>query len=142
MDTFDNETQRFGLRWTKAISKSWLRTLSLDFTNETFVVGNDKGTSRSLVPTIAFDHKRSDRDLFPGSGRRLGAELRGTDPVLGSDASYLQTSVWARWISSFGSRNRILTRLNVGVTTTGDFAGLPPSVRFFAGGDESVRGFD
>jgi len=142
VDTFDNETQRFGLRWTKAINKSWLRTLSLDFTNESFIVGNDKDTSRSLVPAIAFDHKRSDRDLFPSSGRRLGAELRGTGAVLGSDTSYLQSSAWARWISSFGSENRILTRLNVGVTTAGDFAGLPPSVRFFAGGDESVRGFD
>lgn len=142
VDTFDNEMQRLGLRWTKALSKSWLRTLSLDLSNESFAVGSDVKTSRSFVPAIAFDHKRSDRDIFPGRGRRLGMEFRGTDPALGSDASYMQVSTWMRWVSSFGSRNRVLTRLNAGATTTGDFGGLPPSVRFFAGGDESVRGFD
>ncbi len=142
IDAFDNETQRVGVRWTKAIRESWLRTLSVDASRETFEVGEDKDTISSIVPAITFDHKRSDRDIFPQRGRRLGVELRGTDEAIGSSMSFVQATVWMRWIRSFGESNRLLARLNAGVTASDDFADLPPSIRFFAGGDESVRGFD
>lgn len=142
IDTFDNETQRFGVRWSKAMSDTWLRTLSVDASRESFEVGEDVDTSRLIVPAISFDHKRADRDIFPRQGRRLGFEVRGTDEAIGSSTSYVQATAWARWIRSFGQGNRLLARLNAGVTGSGDFSQLPPSVRFFAGGDESVRGFD
>jgi translocation and assembly module TamA len=38
-------------------------------------------------------------------------------------------------------RSRILARASFGITRKSDFDELPPSVRFFAGGDESIRGF-
>lgn len=93
------------------------------------------------MPSVSFDHKHSDRDIFPRQGRRLGIELRGTDQVLGSNTSYLQATIWMRFIRSFGSGNRLIARLNAGAISSSNFAELPPSVRFFAGGDESVRGF-
>ncbi len=141
-DTFDNEAQRVGLRWSKAMSDTWIRTLSLDASNESFNVGEDVDTSRLVVPGVSFDQKISDRDVFPTRGRRLGMELRGTDEVIGSTTSYLQATIWARWIKSFGDGNRLLARLNAGVTSSKNFSRLPPSVRFFAGGDDSVRGYD
>ena len=56
--------------------------------------------------------------------------------------AFLRTSVWARWIKSFGEKHRVLLRFNGGMLTTDSFDRLPPTIRFFAGGDESVRGFD
>ena len=141
-DTFDNEAQRLGIRWTKAMGESWLRTLSLDANRESFNVGEDTDTTLSIVPAITFDQKRSDRDIFPLHGRRLGIELRGTDESIGSSMSFVQATIWMRWIRSFGQGNRVLARLNAGTTDSNDFEELPPSIRFFAGGDESVRGFD
>jgi translocation and assembly module TamA len=141
-DTFDNEIQRLGMRWTNAMTDTWLRTLSVDASRESFIVGEDIETSRAIVPAITFDQKRSDRDIFPRSGHRLGAELSGTDKSIGSTMSYVQATAWMRWIHSFGDHTRLLARLNAGVTKSDDFSELPPSVRFFAGGDESIRGFD
>jgi translocation and assembly module TamA len=141
-DTFDSEEQRIGLRWTKVMGEKWLRTLSLDATNESFDIGDDVRTSRFIVPGLAFDQKIADRDVFPNKGRRFGIEFRGTDEALGSTTSYLQTTIWARWIRSIGSKNRLLLRLDAGATSSRDFDLLPPSVRFFAGGDQSVRGYD
>ena len=140
-DTFDSELQRLGVRLTKVLSPTWLRTFSVDFSNESFNIGEAVDTRRSIVPAIAFDHKLADRDVFPHAGRRLGIELRGTDPAIGSQFAFLRTSVWARWIRSFGNGNRLLLRFNGGILTTDSFENLPPTVRFFAGGDESVRGF-
>lgn len=141
-DTFDNEVERLGVRWSKSMSESWLRTLSVDASRESFVVGEDIDTTRLVVPAINFDQKRSDRDIFPLRGRRLGMELRGTDEAIGSSISFAQATVWMRWIRSFGTGNRLLARFNAGVTESSDFSEMPPSIRFFAGGDESVRGFD
>ena len=142
IDTFDNETQRVGVRWSKAMSDTWLRTVSVDASRESFAVGEEDDTTRLVVPAINFDHKRSDRDIFPRHGRRFGFEVRGTDEAIGSSVSYAQATAWLRWIRSFGQSNRVLARLNAGVTSSSDFAKLPPSVRFFAGGDDSVRGYD
>jgi translocation and assembly module TamA len=141
-DTFDSEEQRIGLRWTKVMTETWLRTLSLDLSNESFDIGEDVQTSRFAVPGIAYDQKIADYEVFPSRGRRLGVELRGTDEALGSTTSYAQAVMWARWIRSFGGKNRILLRLDAGATSSRDFSLLPPSVRFFAGGDQSVRGYD
>jgi translocation and assembly module TamA len=69
-------------------------------------------------------------------------ELRGTAEFLGSDISFLQTIVSARLVRSPSEDSRILARATIGLTTQSEFLELPPSVRFFAGGDESVRGFD
>lgn len=141
-DTFDSEAQRVGARWTKAMTDTWLRTLSLDANNESYAVGEDIDTSRTIVPGISFDQKISDRDVFPTRGRRLGGEIIGTDEAIGSTTSFLQSTIWMRWIRSFGTGNRLLVRLDAGITASKDFNRLPPSVRFFAGGDQSVRGFD
>lgn len=142
VDTFDSDAQAVGLRWTKAMGPNWLRTLFLDASNESFNVGETIDTSRLIVPGVMFDRKISDRDVFPMHGHRLGAELRGTDNALGSTTSYLQATAWLRMIRSIGTENRILARVEIGATASKDFTKLPPSVRFFAGGDESVRGFD
>ena len=37
-----------------------------------------------MLPAVAYDHKRADRDIFPTRGRRLTLELRGTGQFLGS----------------------------------------------------------
>ena len=141
-DTFESDLQRLGVRLTRALSETWLRTYSLDFSNESFTVGEDIDTRRSIVPGVAFDHKLADRDIFPRNGRRLGVEFRGTDRFLGSQMSFLRTAAWARWIRAFGEDNRLLLRFNAGILTTEEFDRLPPTERFFAGGDQSVRGFD
>ena len=77
-DTFDTDVQRLGVRWTKLMGETWLRTVSLDFSNESFEIGEEVETSRFLVPGLAFDQKISDREIFPTRGRRLGGEVRGT----------------------------------------------------------------
>lgn len=141
-DTFESDAQGLGVRWTTALGESWVRTLSLDVGNESFTIGDETSTTQLVIPGIGFDHKRADRSVFPRSGRRASIEFTGTDDSLGSTTSYLQTVARLRWISSFGDRNRLLARVDVGYTEVADFAELPPSVRFYAGGDQSIRGYD
>ncbi len=97
--------------------------------------------SRLVLPAVLYDFKRADRDIFPTRGRRLSLELRGTAQFLGSDTEFVQTVVTARIVHSFNADSRLLARVTGGFTAKSDIGELPPSVRFFAGGDDSVRGF-
>jgi translocation and assembly module TamA len=141
-DTFTNETARVGFRRSKRVSASWLRTLSIDLSNERFELSSQTRRTRLVLPAVAYDHKRADRDIYPTRGRRLTFELRGTGRFLGSNTSFLQAVASARFVRSLSANSRILARATIGATTKSEFDDLPPSVRFFAGGDESVRGFD
>jgi translocation and assembly module TamA len=60
---------------------------------------------------------------------------------MASDTDFLQVIFSTRWIRSFDNRGRILTRLRASITREDQFDKLPPSVRFFAGGDNSIRGY-
>lgn len=140
-DTFTSDSVTVGFRRSKRISSRWLRTLSLDLSYDRFDVGTESRQTRLTLPAVAFDHKRADRDIFPRRGRRLTLELRGTGEFLGSNTSFLQTVVTGRLVRSFSGNSRLLARTTLGFTAKSEFFDLPPSVRFFAGGDESVRGF-
>ena len=141
-DTFKEELARVGFRRSKRISSRWLRTLSLDLSYERFEVSAETERTRLVLPGVSYDHRRADRDIFPTKGRRLTLRLSGTGEFLGSSTSFLQTTVSGRFVHSLSSTTRLLARASVGVTAKSEFSELPPSVRFFAGGDESVRGFD
>jgi len=53
----------------------------------------------------------------------------------------LQFTVQAKGVMPFGP-GRLLGRANYGSTIVNDFERLPKSLRFFAGGGSSVRGYD
>ncbi len=141
-DTYTNDTASVGFRRSKRISAKWLRTLSLDLSYDRFDVSEETRRTRLLLPAVIYDHKRADRDIFPTRGRRLTLELRGTGQFMGSTTDFLQTVISGRFVRSLSDESRILARATIGFTAKSEFALLPPSVRFFAGGDESIRGFD
>ena len=73
----------------------------------------------------------------------LSAELSGSPSSLGSGASFIQLRMQGERIFDLSERwhLRLLGTLGVSWITSSKFSELPLSVRFFAGGDNSVRGF-
>lgn len=45
------------------------------------------------------------------------------------------------WIRTLYDKHRFVMRGNLGWIETGDFERVPPDLRFFAGGDRSIRGY-
>jgi translocation and assembly module TamA len=75
------------------------------------------------------------------NGWLLSLTARSTLGTLLSDTRFSQVLADAKWIHAFGRRNRLIVRGSGGTTVAGDFSQLPPQLRFFAGGDQSVRGY-
>jgi translocation and assembly module TamA len=109
---------------------------------EDFEVADQVGRSRLLMPGIDWTKIRADNEIRPQRGYKIGLELRAAADQLGSDTSFAQAIARGKWIWPVPSAGRILVRVDAGATAERSFEELPPSVRFFAGGDNSVRGYD
>ncbi|RDI97633.1 outer membrane protein assembly factor [Dyella solisilvae] len=130
----------------------WVRTIGLHALDGTFTVGQKPGESDTAVgvehgrsnlfyPEVSLSRKWGDNPLFVRSGWSLTFAARSTVGSLLSDASFSQVTAEAKWINSFWGNNRLILRGSAGATWTNDFTDLPPQLRFFAGGDRSVRGY-
>jgi translocation and assembly module TamA len=141
-ETAESETLEFGARLVHERPSGWSRTELVGLSIEDFEIADQVGRSRLLMPGVDWTRLRADRPLRPGRGSRTRFMVRGAGDSLGSDTSFVQATADVKWIWSLGNSGRILTRGQLGLTHEETFDELPPSVRFFAGGDQSIRGYD
>lgn len=99
------------------------------------------GESRLIYPALSAQRVVSDDPMYPTRGFSLRGEFKVGASALGSDANFGQFLLDAKLIRSAGRNNRFLFRGQLGRTFTDQFDELPPSLRFFAGGDRSIRGY-
>jgi translocation and assembly module TamA len=105
-------------------------------------VGNEKSTARLVLPGLRFSDTSTDNPIRPRRGFHYALELRGTDPLLGSDTRLVQTLAEGSHLLPLPWRLSLHTRAKAGATLLNDpIKDIPPSLRFFAGGDQSVRGY-
>jgi translocation and assembly module TamA len=69
------------------------------------------------------------------------AELRGSEGAFGSRANFLQLHIQLERVLDLAPKWHLLLRDEVGATLAAHFAEMPPQMRFFAGGEGSVRGY-
>jgi len=141
-ETSQSDSLELGARRVRERPGDWTRTLSLRLLVEDFVVADQEGRSRLLMPGIDWTRIRADNNIRPTHGAKLALGLRAAGDALGSDTTFFQVIAKGKWIWSPSSKSRILVRGDLGATQERSFEELPPSVRFFAGGDNSVRGYD
>ena len=119
----------------------WNETLSLNYQLESFTVGADRYTTGLLIPGGSWSRVWADNPVYTRKGWRLRFDIKGAPPVVLSDVAFIQTRIDGKFIHGLGDRGRVILRGDLGLTTTADFEKLPASLRFFAGGDNSIRGF-
>ncbi|MDX1801287.1 MAG: BamA/TamA family outer membrane protein, partial [Marinobacter sp.] len=131
-----------GEQWQHALDDGWQRILSLRLEQERYQLGSkNSDSSRLLLPGVGYSKLSADSPLDPSRGYRLQLDLTGAHRALLSDADVAQVKALARGLITVADNHRFLGRLQVGAIATNQFAKVPPSLRFFAGGDQSVRGY-
>jgi translocation and assembly module TamA len=109
---------------------------------EDYTVGVQNSTSRLLLPGLRYSEDRFDNPLRPHRGFRYALDLRGTHQMLGSDTKLVQILGGGSHLLPLPWRLSLHTRAKAGATLLSDpLSDIPPSLRFFAGGDQSVRGY-
>jgi translocation and assembly module TamA len=123
------------------LDSGWHRTLFTRLLYEEFTQGQQDGSSWLVLPGITLSKTRSRGGMMPMWGDRKSITFEGTDPALSSDARLVRVQAQTTWIRSIGQNHRGLFGADAGAIYTDEFESLPPSIRFFAGGDNSLRGY-
>ena len=118
------------------------RTVGLQYLAGTYTIAEENGDTRLLYAEATLTKKKAEDFFFPRRGWSLGFAVRFAPESLLSDTSFTQVTADAKYIYPLGRRQRLLVRLSLGTMVVGNFDKLPPELRFFAGGDRSIRGFD
>ena len=109
---------------------------------EEYIVGLQDSSARLLLPGIRFIDDRYDNPVRPRRGFRYALDLRGTHQFIGSDTKLVQILAEGSYLLPLPWRLSLHTRAKMGTTLLNDpLRDIPPSLRFFTGGDQSVRGY-
>lgn len=111
-----------------------------------FEIGNRKevafrGNSTILYPQLDLTRKRADDPLFVRRGYSVSLLARAAAEGMLSDTNFVQLRGDVKWIRALKPRQRLILRGSVGTSWVDKFDQLPPDLRFFAGGDRSIRGY-
>ena len=120
----------------------WRRVISLNYERERYIIGSEPEDAKSILfPAISLSRVDADDRLRTTKGYRIYSELRGANENLWSDTNYGQVRLGLKWVRGITDNTRLLLRGDFGTTNVADLNKLPASQRFFAGGDNSVRGY-
>lgn len=137
-----SEKYTYGSSYTYYQNNKWLQTYALDYVQEESTIGRLPTISSNLIiPSVSFLRTQTDGAPYPLSGWSALGRISGSPKSIGSDFSFAQFYGRAKYVKGF-SYGRLLLRAELGVTETDKVDQLPASVRFFAGGDASVRGYE
>jgi translocation and assembly module TamA len=126
-------------------TRRWLgftRTLGLQYLAGTYTVADEDHITHLLYGEATLTRKKANDFFFPRRGWSMAFGLRFAPEGLMSDTSFTQLTADGKYIVPAGRRQRVLLRLSLGTMLVDDFDQLPPELRFFAGGDRSIRGFN
>ena len=97
-----------------------------------------------LIPGLTWsDTKREGNLLDPSNGFREYYSVEASHKDLSSAASFIRLNARWNYISLIAPNHRLVTRAELGYILADKNIGaeLSPSLRFYAGGDQSIRGF-
>lgn len=86
--------------------------------------------------------KSDNKSAYLRQGFSVTADLHGSTEALFSSSSFMRSSLDLRGILPLSKRSRLLLHFETGGVISDSFNLLPPSQRFFTGGDRSVRGYE
>ena len=129
-------------RWTAVASLHALRERWRFFSEDPAAPMEAYRYASLLFPSLRGEYIDADDRLYPRNALGGTILLRGGIEGVGSDASFGQLHTSARWFRGLGESSRLIVRGELGHTFTDELFEMPLSLRFFAGGDRSVRGYE
>lgn len=138
--TSDKLTFSATRHWT-VVGSDWQRAAFLRLEQETFAQGIEpEQTTRLVTPGFTLSRLRTKGGLDIYWGDKQTITLETAADSFFSDINLLRVTAQTKWLRSW-DEHRLLFRADLGAVETNDFDQVPSSLRYFAGGDQSIRGF-
>ncbi|EAR54250.1 hypothetical outer membrane protein [Photobacterium sp. SKA34] len=144
VDTHDTISTQFGLgverHWR--LDSGWNRTIALRWLTEKYEQGGmEKGVFNVLMPGLSYSKSSMVGGIFPTSGSKYNFSVDLANENVGSNTTFARVQAKNAWIRSFGENQRGIFRLDGGAIISDGIQNVPPSLRYFIGGDNSLRGY-
>lgn len=98
--------------------------------------------SKALVPSYSWTRRDVDDPLFPRRGNIINAQVGAAVAPLLTDQTFGRVYGRIRQYIPVGSRDLVIARAELGaIITSGSSRNVPASLRFRAGGTDSIRGY-
>ena len=109
--------------------------------DEKYEVGSTNDEKFLPVPFLLWSLVYADDPVETTHGVFLSVKLKAASEAVFADSTFAQSLVSGKLITTPFDGVRLISRFSVGATAVDSIEDLPPSFRFYAGGDKSVRGF-
>ena len=142
IEEVESELFTLATRWNHQLDSGWMQTTSVRLEEERFRFGDGSSDrSRLVLPGLGYSKLQVNSAFDPSRGYHLSAEVTGSHRAALSSTDILHVVLLAKGLYTLADNHRFLARARVGGVATNRFSDVPPSLRFFAGGDQSVRGY-
>ena len=141
-NTFNSLSATLSARHKHAYANGWRQTLFLDYSYEDFTTDSDSGHRLLLVPGGSWLRSVSNDPLRPTEGYRIEFEGKGSVENTISDVSFFQAYLSGVWLHKLPYGGSFIGRTLQGATLVDQITQLPTTYRFYAGGINSVRGYN
>ncbi|MBN7824179.1 autotransporter assembly complex protein TamA [Bowmanella dokdonensis] len=124
--------------------KKWVWATQLRWLDENWNFAEQDYRAQYLLPGLTLSRTRREGPIRdPEAGFLQNYQVEATDQNLGSGGRLLRLTGFWKWLHRWGD-HRVVLRGQAGINVTEEegVESLAPSLRFFAGGDQSIRGFD
>lgn len=121
--------------------EGWQRDVHLRWSIDDFDQGETSDRTMLIYPGVSFSKTTTVGGLMPTWGFSQRYTLDWSNTMWGSDVDFVVLEAQHALVKAFADRHRIVLRSRIGWIETNDFDKVPPDLRFFAGGDRSVRGY-
>jgi translocation and assembly module TamA len=142
VDTYQSRLVAVEVDENRSFGRGELGTAYVKVQQERFTIAGQTSGSRLVLPGFRFSKEYFDDPVRPRRGFRYAVDIRGTSQVIGSDSALGQVIAEGNVLLPLPWRMGLQLRSKLGGTMLLDpLSDIPPSIRFFAGGDQSVRGY-
>lgn len=136
----NNLTLALSRNWE--FSTGWQRSIGAHIMYDSFTQAGISNNTLLFYPGISFSRTRARGGTMPYWGDSQRYSIDVSTEYLGSDVDFAIFQAHWTFIRSPAQGHRFVLRGGAGKIKTNRFTEVPPDLRFFAGGDRSVRGYD
>ncbi len=135
----DTATVNVSRNWDYA--SGWQYGVNMRWSLSRFTQADITNTTMLFYPGANISRIRQRGGVMPswGDSQRYSVDVSNT--MWGSDIDFTVLQTKQVWIRTPWEGNRFILKANAGWIDTNNFERVPPDLRFFAGGDGSIRGY-
>ncbi|WP_158367836.1 autotransporter assembly complex protein TamA [Candidatus Williamhamiltonella defendens] len=137
--TYNTSTINVARFWN--FSNGWQPAIHFRWSLEKFTQGKVDSITGLLYPGISMSKTLQSGEAMPHRGDSQRYSLDISNKKWDSDINFEIIQAQNVLIRTLGKKYRFIVKTHLGWIATKDFQWMPPSLRFFAGGDGSIRGY-